>query len=730
MEQTHVLGFDVETHLTEDSDLPCQCGDVHATGHAPLVCATFAGGPESYCLAEAVKEKLGEHCLIRADDRGEWALLMTGPAQRICAFWLISSARVSAAHFAGFDLYCLAEGRQDFLEAYADMLEGDDPKIACTKVRQQTIDIGRGTEAGAYGLDALVKRHFGVDISAGKKDDGAWRLRYAELDGIPAMQWPEGAVDYALGDAVWARACYISQAKNPIRTAGIDVVRSDGRVMMEGVNLRAHVAMEWMRERGVQVDPEAVDAWVARLTKEVATLKEHARGLGIITINRCNHPGCEGTGFVGSYPTHRLCPECLARPHDACLAAGLYKRKAPNDLDVIKKSKKQALIEWCYEGHQVPHTAPSKTFPKTAENPQGGQVSTTADDFNNAPRTTPLIKAYVETLFAEKQMSTYVPPTQAAVASSDRTVRAWHNPIVSSNRTSCSKPNLQNPPQKGGYRECHVAREGHVLTSCDYSSLELRTHAQYCIDKFGFSTMGEVLNEPDGDVYLDFAAKTLGIPYAEAMERKKAGDKDIKAARTQHKPAILGYPGGLGAKGFVGYARGFGLELSMEESQDMKNRWVEAFPEMSRHLALISEYSNLAGGERFAIADERNGWAKAKASYCSAANMTFQCPGGVIIKDALWAVWRKCYVDAGNALYQKAHPVIVIHDEIIAEGEKETAHLWAQELADTMVEVAERRTPDVRHYVDPALFYRWSKSADTARDETGRLIPWEDRAVA
>src|SRR5579864_378616 len=85
----------------------------------------------------------------------------------------------------------------------------------------------------SYGLDALVKMMFQVDIS-GKKvttrldpekglrvinADGvditgtpeagaAWRLRYSELDGIPVSQWPPEARQYAIDDASWARKAY------------------------------------------------------------------------------------------------------------------------------------------------------------------------------------------------------------------------------------------------------------------------------------------------------------------------------------------------------------------------------------------------------------------------------------------------------------------------------------------------------------------------------------------
>ena len=47
-----------------------------------------------------------------------------------------------------------------------------------------------------------------------------------------------------------------------------------------------------------------------------------------------------------------------------------------------------------------------------------------------------------------------------------------------------------------------------------------------------------------------------------------------------------------------------------------------------------------------------------------------------------------------------------------------------------MVEVYQRYTPDVKITADAHIMRRWSKSAEGAWDERGKLIPWEDRLEA
>lgn len=726
-----VIAFDTETHLGEGG--PCPCGETHNTATPPWVCSSLSGGPETLEHAKALAIGVcgAEHVFFHVFDDGSWGMVLTGPNGARATTLVLSIADINVAHFAGYDVGVLANEVPGYLHQAATDLgyDGGKHRLRCTVVREQTIAAATDEFYGrVFSLAETVKRRFRKDISGDKKNPDAWRLRYAELDGMPVKHWPKEAIEYALMDAVWARLVYLSQAR-PMQVDGNVVVSEDGDVATELINSRMGIiVMPWMRNRGVRVDPEKVHSWVSEVEEEVAKGEVLARALGIIRVNRCSN--CDGRGFHGSYPNLAVCQVCWGQDHEVCLAKGLYKRKARNGIGSIVKAALQDMVTWMYDG-DPPHTPPTETFPQTYENPKGGQVSTNNDAISEAPKSTPTINAYIDTLFAKKQMTTYVPKTLAAAEADHHTVWSWPNPIVTSNRTSWRAPNLTNPPRKGEYRECHIPRPGMVMASLDFSSLELRTHAQYNIDTFGFSEMAKVLNNPDGDVYLDFAAKTMGIPYDEALRRKNDGDKEVKDNRQTHKIAVLGYPGGLGANSFIGYARGMDRELRISEAlaARLKKDWQEAYPEMGRHLKRISELSDLAGGGRFTMVDRRTGWVKGGCNYTSAANFTFQAPGGAILKHAAWKCWLGCYIEQGSALYDKAHLLITIHDEIIFEGDEVTAHEWAHEAAERMVAAAEEATPDVKHYVEPALMRRWYKSAEPVYVD-GRLVPWEPKEVS
>ena len=70
-------------------------------------------------------------------------------------------------------------------------------------------------------------------------------------------------------------------------------------------------------------------------------------------------------------------------------------------------------------------------------------------------------------------------------------------------------------------------------------------------------------------------------------------------------------------------------------------------------------------------------------------------------------------------------PVLFVHDEIITEARREQAAEAAVAKQKIMVEVYQRYTPDVLITADAHLMDRWSKDAEAAYDERGKLVPWE-----
>ena len=112
---------------------------------------------------------------------------------------------------------------------------------------------------------------------------------------------------------------------------------------------------------------------------------------------------------------------------------------------------------------------------------------------------------------------------------------------VRTGRTSCSSPNIQQLPRGSHVREVIIPRPGHLLFAIDYSSLELRTLATVCYERYGFSSLGDVLKQ-GVDPHSHTAAMFAGMTLDDFLKLPNA-----KQLRQQAKAINFGIPGGLGA---------------------------------------------------------------------------------------------------------------------------------------------------------------------------------------
>jgi DNA polymerase I-like protein with 3'-5' exonuclease and polymerase domains len=288
---------------------------------------------------------------------------------------------------------------------------------------------------------------------------------------------------------------------------------------------------------------------------------------------------------------------------------------------------------------------------------------------------------------------------------------------------------LQNPPRKGGLRECFVARNGCTLIACDFGQAELVALAQVTYSAFGFSQMRELLNAKM-DLHIDFGKEVYAqrsgtkLPYAEAWHRYKTDDADMAAMRQLAKSCSFGFPGGLGWASFQSYARKvWEVELTGEQAKQLKLYWLRHFPEMKEYFKWMSALLE-AGNGRCDIQQYMTGRWRGKCFYTQACNTLFQGLTADAAKAAFFEVSRYCYTVKSSALYG-CRPLLFLHDEVITEAPKEQAAEAAVEMERIMIETYRQFTPDVLVSADAHLMDRWSKGAKAAHDERGKLIPWQ-----
>jgi len=200
-------------------------------------------------------------CVSWADDSGRSGLLHHADPE---LQWRLRQALAEHTvwHNAPFDLLVLAVAFPELLtHIYAAYAAG---RIHDTGIRQRLLDINGSGLRPRYSLSLLHERHFGAPL---EKDQ--WRLTYADRWGVPLADWPAGARDYAVGDAVATLAIYSAQ--------GEAHVFDD-----EPAQCRADWALHCTSARGLRTDPAAIDKLEARTLEQIASVREQLVEVGLV----------------------------------------------------------------------------------------------------------------------------------------------------------------------------------------------------------------------------------------------------------------------------------------------------------------------------------------------------------------------------------------------------------------------------------------------------------------
>lgn len=347
----------------------------------------------------------------------------------------------------------------------------------------------------------------------------------------------------------------------------------------------------------------------------------------------------------------------------------------------------------------------------------------------------PLLKLISDHTTADKMLGTYMPPL---IAASTQPFNPNYKVLVRSGRTACgsgddendSVGNIQNIPQDPEIRSCWEAREGYLFCSTDYESAEMRSLAQVCLKVLGYSVLADEL-KAGMDPNLSFAAKRLGIEYAEAARRRAAGDKVVKEARQRAKAANYGIPGMLGAETFVAYCRGYGVTLTVDESREIIEDWKRHYAESRAYFRYTSDQ---VGRGTATLVHPITGFVKGDSTAPSGSNFWFQHLTATYTKAATYEVIKESWTGKSSdgefdglkrfSPLLGTRPNLMIHDQIISEMRPENAHEAGYRQALLMRREADKWVPDIPNPVEPALSKAWEKDVQTVLDSNGRLVEW------
>ncbi len=217
----------------------------------PLVCVTYA------------RQNQPPPGLLKWDDTRNYDILVD---------WLTHHTIVGAN--IAYDMGVLAAQWPHLLPLIFQAYE--DNRITDIQLRQRLIDIAHGeldhpkhrVGKGCYSLQALAKRHLGIEL-----DKDTWRLGYGELRNVPVEQWPEGARKYATDDAVSTLRVY--EAQEPFMPLLADAFRQAKHAFW------LHLMSCW----GFRTDLEKVQALEAAILRELEKVKAELIHAGLLRPN-------------------------------------------------------------------------------------------------------------------------------------------------------------------------------------------------------------------------------------------------------------------------------------------------------------------------------------------------------------------------------------------------------------------------------------------------------------
>ena len=628
-----------------------------------------------------------------------------------------------------FDMAVLASYFPDLFHSIR--VAYDQQRIHCTIVREKELalslfgDLKMGSAADGtqyprhFGLDELCKQYLDIDISESKKAGDSWRLNYSMLDGKSVEEYPDEAREYAMLDAEYTLLVYLHQ--NEVE---------GGSLTTHAFHAAADFALFLTTCHGFKIDQEKVAEIQAMLELELAPEK----------VNLLVDAGILDPGEP---------------PRSKKVGQGMTKGAPPS---IKQKPLGDLVVAVCTaNGIDITYTD-GRVDKATGERVPG--ICTNAEVIQTIAHLDPILGQYQHRQELQKLVTTEIPRMQAPV------VHPRFDVLKETGRTSSSASslypscNIQNIDPR--VRPAYVAREGMLILSVDYSSIELVTLAQKLLDIFCESRLADLINQ--GINPHNFLGAQMAFAFDEefrqaidemheedptrqsiyeAFQSLKSSDDPATQEffsnyRTFAKPTGLGYPGGLGAETFVSFAKAtYGISITLEQAKAFKEVWLNTYDrEMERYFKWITDSCKdpQHPGEYCYVSPL--GMVRSNASFCAVANGAgMQTPAAEGGKMSYYEVVMACYDREGTDTLSEAlygcRPLAWIHDEILLEiPDDEISHERACAVQEAMAYYMRQITPDVRVSTEAKLMRRWHKQAKPVFDQAGRLVPWQPKTVA
>ena len=667
-----------------------------------------------------------------------------------------------------------------------------------------------------YSMFDLVLSYIGDDLSADKNEDSV-RTQYELYDGVPSAKYPTEAIVYAKKDAYYTLAIYEHQEPR--------IKSKHARASCSTSFFRAAVdfALRQITDNGMRTDSEEfarVQAEMEKILHEdnlltiieagilrpanliVPHFKKIGKALKLLADWGVELPTSKWAGVTvpdikgkkGEEDTWELIETEVMAPgtkdwsgldRDTIISlvdAGI-KFKKPEKMSINTKMLAWTVKQLC------------KDTDTSIKRTDKGGICCDSEVIQELSSYSEELDNYKYYQAQQKIVSTELPGMQwenektGEPELADR-LHFCYDALVSTGRTSSFASKFY--PSRNGQqidprvRPCYLPEEGMWLLSVDYSSLELCSVGQTTYELFGNSKHREKINAGyDLHSYLGaglarrLSSKFPGSPDPDEnykmFKRLPGGDeadrKFYKSWRKFAKPVGLGYPGGLGAKTFIGLAKKtysvdiIQTALAMTESElevnstvlwhaerigiakdefkwtpflkgvalakMLKDVWLETYPEMVEYFEWVQMQadgfnSDGEGGHKLCYTTPL-GMHRAGGTYTTTANgNAMQSPSAEGFCTAVYRLLKA--TRQGDSILRRCVLHNEVHDEVLESVPGNAPEAWEAICAtqDIMEPAMAEIMPDVRISTEAALMTAWRKEAEPVyHPQSGLIVPWE-----
>ena len=248
------------------------------------------------------------------------------------------------------------------------------------------------------------------------------------------------------------------------------------------------------------------------------------------------------------------------------------------------------------------------------------------------------------------------------------------NITADTGRTTCKNPNIQQVPQESTLRNVITCPKGRKFIEVDMSQAELR--------------VASIFSEDENMIHAYQSGSDLHQKTMELIKggKKPKNDQEAKRWRTEAKSANFGLLYGMSAKTYQEYAKGYGMEITLEEAEDIRDDFFNSYPKLLDMHKKFVEYAKKygytyspIGRKRFLPNLQSKNWKDVSEAERQAINTPVQGFASDLVISALADILED------ESLDKSKYKIIgSVHDAILVEADEDVVEEYAKKVKEHM----------------------------------------------